>query len=93
MDLLVNVIGFAGVLCLAVPALHANKYARLVARLAASKAPYKNPAVIAERGKVLVELRELQNAWTRWKANLLLAGVILAGASYLLGIAKALMPG
>ena len=93
MDLLVNLLGLAGVLCLAVPALHANRYARLAARLSASKAPYRNPAVVEERGKVVAELRELRDAWTRWKANLLLAGVALAAASYLLGAAKALASG
>lgn len=93
MDALINLLGLAGVLCLAVPALHANKYGRLIARLSSSRAAYRNPAVAQMRKDTLAELHKLQNGWTRWKANLLLAGVMLAGASYVLGIAKAAMPG
>jgi hypothetical protein len=80
-----------GICCLAVPAWHASKYGRLVARLSTGGAPFKDTNILDARKRVLTELRTLQNEWKRWKGNLLLVGTSLGGLSSLLGILKPIL--
>ncbi len=90
-DTLSNATGLCGILCLAVPAMYANKYGRLIALLATSKTAYESPKVQESRDKALKALSDLQNTWTAWKSNLLIAGTLLAGISYVLGLLKVIL--
>lgn len=76
--------GLAGIVCLAVPAWHANKYARLVARISGPEIVFSSPAAHTVREEARESLKQLQNQWTVWKSNLLIAGTILAGSSYII---------
>jgi hypothetical protein len=87
-DIAVNATGLCAILCLAVPAWHANKYGRLAGRLVRSRTAYQSPTVQQSRRNALASLRHLQNEWTVWKSNLLIIGTVLAGLSYLLGLLK-----
>jgi hypothetical protein len=87
-DVVINTIALAGIACLAVPAWHANRYGRLIARLATGGAPFKDPHVLNARKRVLEDLRTLQGEWKRWKANLLIAGTGLSALASILGIVK-----
>jgi hypothetical protein len=90
-DFLINSIGLGGILCLAVPAWHANKYGRLVAQLARSRTNFTSPAVREARKRNHAALKNLQDEWTWWKSSLLIVGTALAGISYFLGMLKAVL--
>jgi hypothetical protein len=87
-DIIINAVRLMGVVCLAVPAWHVNKYGRLVARLSESRVPFTNPAIHAAKKKAVEDLRSYQNKWTRWKSSLFLIGTFLVILSSLLGLLK-----
>ena len=87
-DIVINGIGLVGIACLAVPALHANKYGKLIYRLSTIKGQFADPNINKLRRELLQSLRELQSEWTPWKSRLLIGGTILAGLSYALGLIK-----
>jgi hypothetical protein len=89
-DLWVNGLALASVVCLAVPAFHANRYGRLVARLTTNRPKFADPEVRRIRAEVIRQLRRLQGDWTAWKGGLLIAGTGLAAFSSLLAVIKAL---
>ncbi len=85
-DLLINGVGLLGVVLLFVPAWHANKYAMLMARLGTL-----HPTSLALRQKqqkTMQDLKKLRDSWTPWKGRALIWGTLLAGLSFLLGLAK-----
>jgi hypothetical protein len=89
LDLIVSLVGLVSVVCLAVPAWHINKYGRLLARLSPTKTDYADQAVQQMREQARAALQHLQIRWTAWKSNLLVAGTLLAGASYVIAVVKA----
>lgn len=91
LELAIGLTGLASVAALAVPALHANKYARLMARLKSSTTNYANQAEQqANRREALKQLAEHRDAWTPRKANCLVGGTVLAALSSAIGVLKAL---
>jgi hypothetical protein len=88
-DMLINAVGLAGIMLLAIPAFYANAYARLLARIGTNEP--RSPDLREKHSQLLKELRELQESWTPWKGNALIWGTILAGLSYGLGIIKAVV--
>ena len=90
-DLLINATGFAGIICLSVPAWYANKYGRLIARLLASRVPYLDSEMQDLQKQAAESLEELRDQWTIWKSNLLIAGTLLTMGSYGLGVLKAFL--
>lgn len=88
MDLLINVAGLTGVALLAIPALYAEKYARLLSRLRSLGPIAGNPALVEAHQRALTSLEEHQKRWTRGLSFCLIAGTLFAALSYLLGILK-----
>lgn len=87
-DIVANLSGLAGIACLAVPAWHANKYGRLVARLNAASSSDLGEDLSGMQRQAIDSLKELQAEWTAWKGNLLIVGTILAGISYAIPLLK-----
>jgi hypothetical protein len=87
-DIIINGIGLLSIACLSVPALHANKYGKLIYRLSTIKGRFADPNINQVRHELLQNLRELQSQWTAWKGRLLIGGTILAGVSYVLALMK-----
>lgn len=90
MEVFADVLGFIGVVLLAVPALHVNKYALLMARLANAKVRLRDDELAAKRDEVLKALATLRDDWKPWKAQCLLFGTIFAGLSYLVPVLAAI---
>ena len=92
LELLGGVAGLSGVVFLAIPALHANKYGRLIARLNASNTRLGDQAA-QERNREIARaaLKGLQDSWTPFKANCLIVGTALAGLSSLITMVKVLV--
>ena len=90
-DFFINATGLIGILCLAVPAWHANKYGRLVARLSALPTEDIDPEILDIRHETFKALDEIRVQWTAWKSRLLVYGTVLTGASYALGIIKSVV--
>jgi hypothetical protein len=88
-DELISGTGLLGVVLLAVPALHVNRYGRLLARTSGGEAT--SPALQKKRTQLLAKLKHIQESWTFWKGASLIAGTILAGISFVLGLLKALL--
>jgi hypothetical protein len=88
-DVLINAVGLAGILLLAIPAFYANKYARLLARIGQGEPT--SPALKAKHAQLTKELQELKGDWTPWKGNALIWGTVLTGLSNLFGLIKALV--
>lgn len=90
-DLVINGIGLLGVALLAIPALFANSYGRLMAKITKLDGPTitGNPALRRVRRDLVSAIRRKQGEWTPWKSGLLVGGTALAGLSYLLGMIKA----
>jgi hypothetical protein len=91
MDLAINLAGLIGVALLAVPALYASKYGRLVARLSALAPVSEDQEARVAHEAALDALKEHQGHWSRSMSVCLIAGTALGGLAYLLGILKALL--
>lgn len=88
-NLAVQALGLLSVVLLAVPALHAARYARLLSRL------HRIPRSRGTVGQAAIEqarasLQAQRDSWTRLKGFCLLAGTLCAGLSYALAFAVAL---
>jgi hypothetical protein len=93
MTLLIDILGLAGVILLAVPVWHINKYALLASRLANLRVRLDDPTLSARRVQIVQNLRNLQGDWKRWKALCLAFGTAAAAASYALSLISKLTQG
>ncbi len=92
LDIAVNLLGLIGVLLLAAPALYAAKYGMLAARLKTAGPIDPNNAEAKKiHDDTLQAIAEHQSEWTSLLSGCLKGGTLLAGLSYLLGLAKALI--
>ena len=87
LNVLIDVFGIGGVIFLAIPALHASRYATLAARLSQTKVDYVDDDLRKRSAKILTNLQDLRDSWRPWKANCLKIGTIMAAASYVLSLA------
>ena len=76
-----NAAGLAGVLCLAVPALHVSKYALKAAELSRMRGQFTGPLKTRVQ-RTVDELRDIRDSWNRPKSFLLIAGTCLSLLSY-----------
>ncbi len=91
MDVAINAIGLLGVLLLAAPAVYANKYGRLIARLkSAGPIDPIDPRAQEIHGNALKALEDHRGNWTPALSRCLIGGTSLAAFSYVLGLIKAL---
>ena len=88
-DALINAVGLVGIVLLAIPAFHASKYGRLLAKIGTIKPD--SSALMQKRKQLIEDLHALQDDWTPWKGNALIWGTILTGLSNLLGLIKAVV--
>ena len=88
-DLAINLIGLVSVLAVSVPALYANRYGRLLYKLA--KLDSRSAALKIARAGLEADLQKQRDRWSWKNSVLLLGGTILAGLSYGLGVAKTLI--
>jgi hypothetical protein len=88
-DVLINAVGLAGILLLAIPAFYANRYGRLLARIGQDEPT--SPDLKAKHDQLTKELKELQENWTPCKGNALILGTLLTGLSNLLGLIKGIV--
>jgi hypothetical protein len=86
MGLWANITGLLGVLLLAIPALHVNHYALLIARISAPKVNVQSDAAARRRKELVNSLATLKSRWSPWKAWCLIGGTVCAAASYTLAI-------
>jgi hypothetical protein len=85
-DVIANFSGMIGVLCVAIPAAFASRYAYSLTRLMRLE---PHPQLAALRQQLEQRLSQGRDGWTRWKSNLLYAGLGLSFLSYLLPFLKA----
>jgi len=88
-DLCVNLLGFLGLAMLSYPALHAERYARLMLRLRRLGPINNSPEMIAAHAEARKSLTKHQNSWNRAKSFCLLGGTFATAASYLIAGFKA----
>ncbi len=87
-----NVLGLVGVMLLAVPAWHVNRYALLLARLS-PKVEIRSPAFEQRRAELQRKLQAQRDSWVPWKSWCLVGGTVAAGLSYAIPFLPRLLHG
>lgn len=86
LPILVDVLTFASLVLLGVPAWHINHYAKLASRLAQLRLQLKFEPM-AERHRQLKEkMNQLRDEWKPWKAWCLFAGTVAGAAAALFSL-------
>ena len=88
--LLADVAGLAGVGLLAVPALHAARYAQKAGKLSRMRRRFGG-ALQGEVSKTIAELREIRDSWGAGKSFMLVTGTVLSALSYVIPLAAAVL--
>lgn len=82
----VDILTFASIALLAIPAFHINRYARRAARLSALRFEPGFDVLSDIFMKAKTELEEARDGWKPWKAQLLLWGTIAGALAALLSL-------
>lgn len=83
----VDILTFASIALLAIPAFHINRYARRAARLSALRFEPGFGVLSEVFVKAKRELEETRDGWKPWKAWLLMLGTIAGALAALLSLA------
>lgn len=90
-DILTSLFGLVGIVLLAVPAIHADRYGLKISKLARMTSPIKSPLADEIKADAMSSLERVQFDWS-WKLSACLrAGTLLTVLSQVLALYKAIL--